>query len=80
METGWRRCGTYYYNKDLIRSCCKQWKPRQDVTKFRIKKGQKKTVRKMFDLTFGAQEDQKVPIPKPKEKPVQNEKIANEVN
>ena len=34
----------------------------------------------MFDLIFGAQENQKASFPKPKEKPVQNEKIANEVN
>jgi arginine-tRNA-protein transferase len=80
MERGWRRCGTYYYKTDLTRSCCKQWTLRQDATKFRIKKDQKKTVRKIFDLIFGVQESKKASNPKSKEKPAQNEKMAIEVN
>jgi arginyl-tRNA---protein transferase len=23
MERGWRRCGTYYYKPNLLKSCCK---------------------------------------------------------
>ena len=52
MERGWRRCGTYYYKLDLGKSCCKQWTIRQDVTKFKIKKDQKRTVKKMLELAY----------------------------
>lgn len=37
---------------DLARTCCKQWTVRQDVTKFQIKKDQKKTMRKMLELAY----------------------------
>ena len=52
MERGWRRCGTYYYKLDMARSCCKQWTLRQDITRFQIKKDQRKTVRKMLELAY----------------------------
>ena len=47
-ERGWRRCGTYYYKPDLIQSCCKLWTHRLDVTNFKMKKDQKKTIKKMI--------------------------------
>ena len=50
IEKGWRRCGTYYYKPDLQKSCCKLWTHRQEVSKFAIKKDQKKVMRKIFKL------------------------------
>ena len=52
MERGWRRCGTYYYKLDLQRSCCKQWTHRMDVNEFKIKKDQKKTIKRMMTWVY----------------------------
>ncbi len=52
MERGWRRCGTYYYKPNIIKSCCKMFTHRMDVTKFSIKKDQKKTIKKIISLAF----------------------------
>ena len=50
IERGWRRCGEYYYKPDLQRSCCKLWTHRMDATKFKIKRDQKKTMKKFMKL------------------------------
>lgn len=52
MERGWRRCGTYYYKIDMQKTCCKTWIHRLDTNNFKIKKDQKKTVKKMMALTY----------------------------
>lgn len=54
MERGWRRCGTYYYKLDLSKSCCKQWTHRLNVNNFKIKKDQKKTIKKMITICYEA--------------------------
>ena len=52
MERGWRRCGDYYYKNNLAKACCKQWTIRMDASNFKIKKDQKKTVKKMMSLAY----------------------------
>ena len=58
-EKGWRRCGTYYYKPQMQKSGCKSWTHRQDVTKFVMKKDQKKTIRKMMKLVYESGQDAK---------------------
>lgn len=52
MERGWRRCGDYYYKNNLGKACCKQWTIRLDTSNFKIKKDQKKTVKKLMSLAY----------------------------
>lgn len=52
MERGWRRCGDYYYKNNLEKSCCKNWTIRQDVTQYKMKKDQRKTIKKMMALAY----------------------------
>ena len=67
MKRGWRRCGDYYYKNNLEKGCCKQWTIRQDVRKYRMKKDQKKTIKKMMSLAYSCNqvvaETQKQPTP-----------------
>jgi len=52
MERGWRRCGNYYYKPNLNKSCCQLFTHRLEVEKFRIKKDQKKTIKKVITLAY----------------------------
>jgi arginine-tRNA-protein transferase len=52
MERGWRRCGTYYYKPNLVKSCCKLFTHRLQVAKFRPKKDQKKAIKKVITLAY----------------------------
>ena len=52
MERGWRRCGYYYYKIDMEKTCCKQWTHRLNVNQFKIKKDQKKTVKKIITIAY----------------------------
>lgn len=52
MERGWRRCGTYYYKPNLVKSCCKLFTHRLEVAKFKPKKDQKKAIKKVITIAF----------------------------
>ena len=52
MERGWRRCGTYFYKPNLAKSCCKLFSHRLQVERFRIKKDQKKAVKKVIMMAY----------------------------
>lgn len=61
LERGWRRCGQYYYKPNIDKSCCKLWTHRLDVTKFDIKKDQKKSMRKFIKITHSLPPKHKSP-------------------
>lgn len=69
INKGWRRCGTYYYKVNLDKSCCKCYTIRMDVSHFKIKKQQRKTVKHMLDLV--KQKKPKSNKPKNEVKPVE---------
>lgn len=52
MQRGWRRSGTFYYKPNLFKSCCKLYTHQLDVTKFKIKKDQKKTIKKIITIAY----------------------------
>ncbi len=52
MQRGWRRSGTYYYKSNLQKTCCKMFTHRLNVMKFKIKKDQKKSIKKIITIAY----------------------------
>ena len=79
IERGWRRCGTYYYKPNLIKSCCKLFTHRMLAEQFRPKRDQKKAVKRVIMIAYDRVESMVAEQPqsiKDKPKNVKNTKVC----
>ena len=59
LQTGWRRCGAYYYKPDLAASCCQLYTIRLKAKDFLPNKKQKKVLKKFNRYLNGELEPKK---------------------
>lgn len=53
MYLGWRRCGTYYYKANLLKSCCQLHTIRLKVSDFKANKHQNKVLKRFSNFLKG---------------------------
>ena len=54
LAEGFSRCGTYFYTRHMLRSCCEAYQYRVDFEKFEPTQSQKKAIKKFHNyINYG---------------------------
>lgn len=54
MNSGFTRCGTYFYSQNMSKSCCENWHYVNNINQFKMSHSQKKVIRRFHRyLNFG---------------------------